>query len=202
MSTMLHNPFVDVPGLLRQACRTVPGAAATEAGVTVHDVHEYLGYHEWEIALDILAELGDATPTTAEWWQLLQDAAMAMQRTRMAAWCGWRRWEAVHGIIRADLALFATDNSGRRTPIPGAGVLRPLWAIGHHTPAGEPDLRIARIWVENASELVPGTTGSIRLAPLDPTAWSHLRPGDLITMHESRPPAGTAMIVKVAPGRR
>ncbi|GAA1376444.1 hypothetical protein GCM10009661_44610 [Catellatospora chokoriensis] len=56
---MLHNPLVDVADLLRQACRTVPGAAATEAGMTVRDVHEYLGYREWEIALDILAELGD-----------------------------------------------------------------------------------------------------------------------------------------------
>ena len=47
-----------VSGLPQQACRTVPGAIAIEAGMTVHDVHEYLSYREWGIALDMLAELG------------------------------------------------------------------------------------------------------------------------------------------------
>ncbi|MBB2742100.1 UNVERIFIED_ORG: hypothetical protein FHR35_001922 [Microbispora rosea subsp. rosea] len=29
--------------------------------------------------------------------------------------------------------------------------------------------------------------------------WRQLKPGDLITMHERRPPAGTARVVEITP---
>ena len=57
-------------------------------------------------------------------------------------------------------------DGGQRTPIPGKGVLRPLWHIGQNLPRGHPNLRVARIWVENAPELAPGVTGLIRMAVL------------------------------------
>ena len=111
----------------------------------------------------------------------------------------WRAYEAVNGVIRADLALSAPEGGGRRSAIPGAGVLRPMWDIGRRTSAGEPDLAIARIWVEFASALEPGQQGSVRLAPLTPQRWRHLTPGDLITMHEIAAPIGIAEIISVPP---
>jgi hypothetical protein len=120
-----------------------------------------------------------------------------MRLEHSTAWCRWRRRETIHGIIRADLQLLASEDGGRRTPIPGRGKTRPLWDLGQLTAAGEPDFRIAVIWVEYAPELVPATTGRIRLAPLDPVPWLQLRPGDVITMHEGRPVAGIATIVEV-----
>ncbi len=85
---------------------------------------------------------------------------------------------------------------GRRTPHTDPQRRRAQAAVGHRPPhpgrragpAHRPHLGRVR------PELAPGATGSIRLAPLDPAAWSHLHPGDLITMHESRPPAGTARV--------
>ncbi|GLZ13804.1 hypothetical protein Acsp04_40390 [Actinomadura sp. NBRC 104425] len=62
---------------------------------------------------------------------------------------------------------------------------------------GEPELYVARLWVERASELPPGARGSVRLAPLSPTRWRRLAPGDVITMHERKPVAGTATIIQV-----
>ncbi|SHN46612.1 hypothetical protein [Cryptosporangium aurantiacum] len=87
---------------------------------------------------------------------------------------------------------------GRRLPIPQAGVLRPLWDIGLRTSAGHPDLRVARIWVENARGLLPGGRGRIRLAPLSPSEWHALRPGQRLAMHEGTPPVGVATIIQIS----
>jgi hypothetical protein len=149
---------VDVPELLQHATLSVPTIATTEAGLTVLDAREYLDHNEWEIALDILTELGDDHPATVEWWDLLIDAAQQMRLEHSTAWCRWRRRETIHGIIRADLQLLASEDGGRRTPIPGRGKTRPLWDLGQLTAAGEPDFRIAVIWVEYAPGAVAAAT--------------------------------------------
>lgn len=41
----------------------------------------------------------------------------------------------------------------------------------------------------------------VRLAPLQPARWQHLKPGDVITMHEAQPVAGIAHIIEVLPPR-
>lgn len=51
---------MDVPELLRQAASRVPSSATSGTGWTVADANEYLGHYDWEAALDILIELGDA----------------------------------------------------------------------------------------------------------------------------------------------
>ncbi|MEU4218560.1 hypothetical protein AB0F10_24715, partial [Actinoplanes sp. NPDC026623] len=109
---------MDVPELLRQAARQVPAA------LPVTDVDSYLAYREWEIALDVLLDLGDAYPATTSFWHLLGDAAHRMGLERSAAWCAWRSREVLHGIIRAELRLLP---GARKSAIPGAGRLRPLW---------------------------------------------------------------------------
>ncbi|MFE5098033.1 hypothetical protein ACFRCI_49430 [Streptomyces sp. NPDC056638] len=45
--------------------------------------------------------------------------------------------------------------------------------------------------------LEPGGQSSVRLAPLDPSQWQHLEPGQVITMHEDRSAAGTAVILEI-----
>ncbi|MEV0430362.1 hypothetical protein [Micromonospora sp. NPDC050495] len=109
------------------------------------EAREYLDHDEWEIALDVLTELGDVHSAAAEWWDLLIEAAEQMRLEHATAWCRWRRRESIHGIIRADLQLFAGQDGGRRTPIPGQGKLRPFWDLGQLTAANEPDFRIALI---------------------------------------------------------
>lgn len=77
--------------------------------------------------------------------------------------------------------------------------MRPMWDIGHRTATGGAALDIARLWVEFSPLLEPGGRSSVRLAPLDPSRWTHLRPGQVITMHEDRPVAGTAVVLAVRP---
>jgi hypothetical protein len=187
---------MDVPGLLHQAADLVPGNIKTEAGITVDDARDYLGHNEWEVALDLLVELGDVYQQSPGFWGLLAEAARQMRLGRSVAWCDWRCWEARNGIIRADLELIPTEAGGRQAPIPGDGQLRPMWNIGNQTTSGEPALNIARIWVEFTPDLKPGERTSVRLAPLEPHQWRHLTPGDVITMHETKPVVGRATIIE------
>ena len=72
-----------------------------------------------------------------------------------------------------------------------------MWAINNPSPQEGADLHAARIWVESAPAISPGGQGAIRLAPLTPENWRHLAPGDVITMHERQPVAGTATITEI-----
>ncbi|MFG3310202.1 hypothetical protein [Streptomyces wuyuanensis] len=103
------------------------------------------------------------------------------------------------GVIRAELVLRPAGETFRRTPVPGAGVLRPMWDIGHRMQGGTPDLYIARVWVEFAPELAPGATAPVRLLPLTPERWRHLAPGDRITLYETAVAGGTGTILEVQP---
>lgn len=185
---------VDVSELLSQAAGELP------AWLPRADLDEYLALGEWELALDVLLDRGDDHPATTSFWRILEEAAYRMGLARSAAWCAWRRREVLHGVIRAELRLVP---GARRSAIPGAGRLRPLWDIGLVTPAGAPELAVALIWVEFAPDMPPGGSGPVRLAPLTAARWHHLRPGDRITMHELRPATGTATITEaVFPGHR
>lgn len=50
-------------------------------------------------------------------------------------------------------------------------------------------------------QLGPGETADVRLAPLRPEPWRHLKPGDVKTMHEAQPLVGIAEIIEVLPPR-
>jgi hypothetical protein len=186
-----------VSELLRRATDLVPPSAGSDAGLCADDVHEYLRETEWDTALGILGDFDGIQWQTVEFWDLLADAAQQMRLRRDAAWFQWRKRETLHGIIRADLLLAAPDNGGRRTPVPGAGQLRPMWVISQPSPERGTDLHFARIWVESAPEIGPGGQGPIRLAPLTPANWRHLTPGDVITMHEGQPMSGIAAITEI-----
>ncbi|MEU2108189.1 hypothetical protein [Streptomyces sp. NPDC019507] len=188
---------MDVPELLEAAFLLVPEETATENDITVGDVWDYLVHDEWEIALGLLEEFGDTRSLPLAFWEKLAEAADQLQLERSAAWCHWRCSELRSGVIRADLTLRPAAEARRMTPISGAGVLRPMWDIGLLSPTGERAVSIAGLWVENTPMLEPGGRAAVRLVPLTPSHWTHVQPGQQITMHEDRAVAGTAVILEV-----
>ncbi|MGA6160915.1 hypothetical protein ACPEIC_47330 [Stenotrophomonas sp. NPDC087984] len=186
--------------LLRQAVDLLPGDAVAENGQTAGDVRKDIELQEWEMALDVLIEIADVHPVSIAFWDMLAEAARQMMLDRSRRWCEWRGWEVKHGTVRATLTLLRADEGGRRSSF-GDGQLRHLWDIGNRTADGLRDLNIARLWVEFAPQLGPGETADVRLAPLQPEQWQHLKPGDVITMHEAQPVAGLAEIIEVLPPR-
>ncbi|MDX3353291.1 hypothetical protein PV703_08140 [Streptomyces sp. ME01-24h] len=188
---------MDVPELLEAASLLAPEAAATENDITLSDVWDYLVHDEWEVALGLLEELGDGHPLPLGFWETLAEAAEQMHLERSAAWCHWRCSEIRNGVILADLTLLPAASARRQTPISGPGVLRPMWDIGNRSPSGAQAVNIARLWVENAPTLEPGGRAAVRLVPLDPAQWQHVKVGQQITMHEDLTVAGTATILEV-----
>lgn len=165
------------------------------------DVWDYLVHDEWEVAVGLLEELRDVKRLPLEFWESLAVAAEQMRLWRSAAWCRWRCYETSDGVIRAELTLRPAQETRRKTPIDGAGVLRPMWDLGDRRPTGAKVLDIARLWVEFAPFLEPGGRASVRLAPLTPARWRHVWPGQVITMHEDRAVAGTAVVLETrSPG--
>ncbi|MFC9399259.1 hypothetical protein ACFTWS_40075 [Streptomyces sp. NPDC057027] len=187
--------------LLRQAVDLLPPGAVAENGQTVADVRRDIQLQEWEMAFDVLIEIADVHPASIALWEKLAAAARQMMLDRSRRWCEWRGWEVEHGTIRATLTLLGADEGGRQSAFSGDGRLRPLWDIGHRTAVGQQDLNIAMLWVEFAPQLGPGEIADVRLAPLQPEQWQHLKHGDVITMHEAQPAAGIAEIIEVLPPR-
>ncbi len=70
--------------LLRQAVGLLPEEAVAENGQTVRDVREDIGRQEWEMVLGVLIEIGDVHPVSADFWDLLAEAArqMVLDRSR------------------------------------------------------------------------------------------------------------------------
>ncbi|MFI8963052.1 hypothetical protein ACIGO8_13115 [Streptomyces sp. NPDC053493] len=188
---------MDVPELLESASLLVPEDTATENDVTVRDIWDYLVHDDWEIALTLLEEFGDTASLPLEFWEKLAAAAEQLRLERSAAWCHWRCSEIRNGVIRADLTLRTATEVRRTTPISGAGVLRPMWDVGHLSPTGGRAVSIASLWVEDMPILEPGGRAKVRLVPLTPSHWTHVRPGQQLTMHEDRTVAGTAVVLEV-----
>lgn len=187
--------------LLRRAVDLLSEDAVAENGQTVGDVREDIGRQEWEMVLSVLIEIGDVHPVSVDFWELLAEAARQMMLDRSGRWCEWRGWELQHGTVRATLSLVGAQEGRRRTAFSGDGRLRPMWDVGNRNAGGERELSIARLWVEYAQELGPGETADVRLAPLSPEQWRHLKCGDVITMYEARPVVGTATVIEVLPPR-
>ncbi|GGU65591.1 hypothetical protein GCM10010274_62870 [Streptomyces lavendofoliae] len=188
---------MDVPELLESASLLVPEETATGNDFTVRDIWDYLVQDEWEIALGLLTELGDGRPLPLPFWEDLARAAEQLRLERSAAWCHWRCSEIRNGSVRADLTLRPAAEARRTTSIPGAGVLRPMWDLGHLSSTGERAVGIASLWVENMPTLEPGGRATVRLVPLAPSHWTHVQPGQRITMHEDSTVAGTAVVLEV-----
>ncbi|WP_190130105.1 hypothetical protein [Streptomyces mashuensis] len=187
--------------LLEDAGLLTPEEAAGPGDLTERDVWDQLARDEWEQVLGVLEECRGGPPLPPAFWASLAEAVGQLRMERGTAWCHWRHTEARRGGIRAVLTLFPPEEAdgGRRLPVPGAGVLRPMWDIGSRAPDGGPAWNIASLWAEHTAAIPPGGRATVRLAPLTPGQWRHLTPGDVITMHERRPPAGTATVLEVLP---
>ncbi|MFD5621916.1 hypothetical protein [Streptomyces yangpuensis] len=191
---------MDVVGMLEAAALLVPEGAAGAGDVTVADVWDCLAHDEWEVALGLLEELGEGWTAPTGFWEELGRAAGMLRLERSEAWCRWRAYEDRAGAIRVELTLEPVGGTSfRRTPMPGAGVMRPLWDIGSRRSDGAPDLFVACMWVEYAHELAPGDRAVVRLLPLTPERWRCLAPGDRITLHETAVPGGTGTVLEVRP---
>ncbi|MEU6479914.1 hypothetical protein ABZ858_24115 [Streptomyces sp. NPDC047017] len=190
---------MDVPELLASVSLLVPEEAATDNDISVRDVWDYLAHDEWQIALSLLEELGGGRPMPLTFWEQLAGAAEELGLGRSAAWCHWRCSEIRNGMIRADLTLRPVTEARRRTPVPGHGVLRPMWDIGNPSPDGGASVSVAGLWVEDMPVLEPGGRATVRLVPLTPAHWTHVGTGRRITMHEDRTVAGTAVVLEVRP---
>jgi hypothetical protein len=195
-----HNQTVDLQDSpLLKAAQLCTGGIWPKAGVDVAGVLEHLEDDDWEAALLLLEEIGDAHPQPPQFWDLLADAARLLWLHKDAEWYGWRFSEARSGAVLAELCLMSPEEGGWTRPVPPGGVLRPMWDIGHLTPEGESLLSIAMLWVESRGPLRPGECGPVRLLPLTFEHWRHVKPGDLITMHVMRPSIGTACVTEVIP---
>ncbi|MFF9555113.1 hypothetical protein ACF1DY_04700 [Streptomyces albus] len=190
---------MDVTELLESASLLVPEESATENDLTVRDVRDHLVRDEWQTALNLLEELGDGRPLPLSFWEQLAEAAEQLRLERSAAWCRWRSSEIRNGTVRADLTLRPAAKARRRTPVPGHGVLRPMWDIGNPSPTGGAAVSIAGLWIEDLPFLEPGGRATVRLLPLTPSHWRHVEAGQRIRMHEDRTVAGTAVVLEVRP---
>ncbi|MFH8614962.1 hypothetical protein ACH4E8_07770 [Streptomyces sp. NPDC017979] len=188
---------MDVSALLEAACLLVPGAVATENDITVDDVWEHLAHDEWEHALNLLEELGDSGELPLAFWTRLAVAAEQAHLPRSAAWCHWRCAEIRNGVVRADLTLHPAARARRRTPIPGAGVLRPMWDVGLRAPEGGAALAVGALWLEELPHLAAGGRATVRIVPLTPALWTDVRAGQRIALHEFRDASGTAVVLEV-----
>ncbi|MFK8849083.1 hypothetical protein [Streptomyces sp. Ac-502] len=188
-----------VPQLLESASLLVPEENATENDITVRDVWDYLAHDEWEVALSLLEEFGDGPPLPLAFWARLAEAAEQLRLERSAAWCHWRCSEMRNGWVRAELTLRPAAEARRKSPVPGHGVLRPMWDIGRLSPTGGAAVSIADLWVEGMPFLEPGERATVRLVPFSPSHWEHVVAGQRITMHEDRSAAGTAVVLEVHP---
>ncbi|WP_231509154.1 hypothetical protein [Streptosporangium roseum] len=194
-----HNQMMESQdSLLLQAAQMCPANVRTEeAGIGVADVLDYLKHDEWEMALLLLEDVGDAHPQPAEFWSLLAEAARQMWLHKDVAWCEWRASEARVGAVLAELCLARREDGGRALPVPPGHVLKPLWDVGLRAPGGDPLFCIAGLWIEGRDPLEPGGCSSVRLAPFTFEHWRHFKPGDVVTMHEGQPPVGTARIIEL-----
>ncbi|MEU8700622.1 hypothetical protein AB0C61_23730 [Streptomyces sp. NPDC048680] len=191
---------MDVVEILEAAALLVPEDVATGNDFTASDVWDHLAHDAWEEALCLLQESADGWTAPADFWERLGRAAQMPGFERSREWCWWRDTETRAGlVVRADLVLRPAGETFRRTPIPGGGVLRPMWDIGNRRRDGEPEWDIARVWVEFAPELRPGDRAPVRLLPLDPSRWGHLVPGDRITLYECAEAGGTATVLEPRP---
>ena len=194
-----HNQTVDFQDspLLKAARLCSADVRTKKAGIGVADVLEYLEHDDWEAALLLLEDLGDAHPQPPEFWSLLADTARLMWLQGDADWYEWRCSEARNGAVRAELCLMRLRRRPHEARTSPAECFGPCGTSAFVTPEGEPLLGIARLWVEGRDPLKPGECGSVRLLPLTFEHWRHLKPGDVITMHEIRPLIGTARITEI-----
>lgn len=160
------------------------------------DFQDYLDHNEFELAADVLADFGDEREDLAQgFWEAPKYAYENMELGDKAKRCRFRIYEAEHGFVEARLTLTATEDGGRTHPV--FTDYRRDWNIGNRTESGEMEINGAPITLEDAQSIPPGGTGLVRLHPLWREAWTDVRPGAGIAMHEGSRVVGNAVVLRV-----
>lgn len=163
---------------------------------TLATFDEYLSHTELELAADVLVDFGDERgDLTTAFWDALRSAYDEMGLERRAKHCRYRMYEAKHGFVEAQLTLRPTDAGGRKRAI--SSDYRPDWNLGKRTATGEMEISGAPVTLEDAESISPGGSGRVRLHPLWREAWTELKPGTEIDMHEGRRVVGRAVVLRV-----
>jgi len=101
------------------------------------------------------------------------------------------------GCLVVRLRLVHPDDGGRRHPVLAGW--RVAWNVGNRADGQRPD-NDAIIVPEGASSISPGATGMVRLVPVYPNSWDHVKPGDVLQMRDGNRVIGLAAVVeRVAP---
>ena len=158
--------------------------------------YEYVEHNELQLAADVLVEIGDEREDLPRpFWESLKWAYENMRLQSDAQACGLRMYEAEHGYVEARLTLLSTDDGGRHGPI--FNNYRPSWNIGNRTPDGAVEFNDAPVTLEDCRSLLPGQVGVVRLHPMSPQGWRHVREGDQIDMQEGSRVTGKAVVLRV-----
>lgn len=166
-------------------------------GPPLLEVAEFLDHNELELAMDELALLSDQFPAPPAFWEALRAAAANMGLADRERDLDWRLSEAKWGYLRVELRLLPTSEDGRKTPFRSG--YRPDWDIGNSY-EGRSTINGAPVTIEDRPSLLPGETGVVRLHPLVPELWTHVRPGARLALHEGARVLGTGTVLElVAP---
>jgi hypothetical protein len=163
---------------------------------TLDAFREYLDHNELELAADVLADFGDEQgDMPCAFQEALTHAYENMELEGKATLCRLRVYEAEHGFVEAQLTLTPTEAGGRSHPVLTG--YRPDWDIGNRTDSSELEINGAPVTLEDARSIPPGGSGRVRLHPLWRDAWTRLKVGTEIAMHEGARVVGRAVVLRV-----
>jgi hypothetical protein len=163
------------------------------------DVEEYLAHNELELASDCLLDVAEsfrALPTG--FWTALGKAYAEMGLDPKATHCRYREHETIFGYVEVRLTLWEVSSTGRRRERPIGTNYRPDWDLGNRTASGAVQINGAPVTVEDAPTLLPGDSAVARLHPIQPEAWTHIRTGMKLNMHEGPHVVGVATVTRVS----
>jgi translation elongation factor EF-Tu-like GTPase len=100
-------------------------------------------------------------------------------------------------FVEVRLTLLTKAEDGRHTPI--FSNYRPNWDTGGGV-GGNPAIAVATVTFDHPPMILPGETAIVRLLPLNPEAWSHVRVGQEIVANEGVRVVGKAIVLRVELG--
>lgn len=95
------------------------------------------------------------------------------------------------GFVKVRLTVLSEAEGGRRGPF--FQDYRPDWDIA--SPEG--GINGAPVLIDDADQVAPGGEAVVRLLPISPELWRHVRPGMEIKMHEGPRVVGHAVVLEV-----
>jgi translation elongation factor EF-Tu-like GTPase len=97
-------------------------------------------------------------------------------------------------FLEVRLTLLTKADGGRHTPT--FSNYRPNWDTGGGV-GGNPAIAVATVTFDHAPMILPGETAIVRLVPVQPEFWSHVRVGQEIVANEGVRVVGKAIVLRV-----